>query len=396
VAKTILLVGVPWSTHELTPAIRDAATLGARLHLVDTEETLAALHPGLDCERVPVAALDLASVLAAARAVRPDCVVSITELTMELAARVREELGHDGTPAAAERAVSDKPATREVLRDNGLTQVRFWTTTTAELPALARTLPLPVVAKPRSLTGSAGVRMIASVADAELLARQYDAARSARFGRDRLLVETYVGGVEISAEGLVVDGELTLFTLTDKVNTQAPYFVELGHLMPSRFSAEWQPRVHGYLQRCVTALGVRTSPVHAEVKLVGDQVELIELHTRFGGDNIVALLEETFALRPFEAYFAAMLGGSAPRVSRANTTWGVAFFTVPMDQAPPAGSFAFPHPEAVMRIDFDRRTPPKLREYEGVRLMYWRAGHALFASADYAEVLADITFLAAP
>jgi biotin carboxylase len=395
--KRIMVVGVPWSTHELIPAAQDAERLGARLYVVDTPDTLRSIGADITCEPIAVASLDEAELVAAAEKISPDCIVSITELTMEHAARVREAVGHPGTSADVELTVADKLRTRLALMEHGLTGVAHWETTLDEVADLVAKLDRSVVVKPRQLTGSAGVRLVASPADVTDLIAQYDRETAAHFGRHRLLVESYVPGDEISAEGLVVDGELHLFTLTDKVNTGAPHYVEVGHLMPSARSPQWEPRVGDYLQRCVAALGVVTSPLHAELKITDDTVEVIELHTRYGGDDIVRLIEKSCGVRPFEAYFAAMLDGTPPALHqrRPDTVWGVGFFSAPVGSAFRWASYGFPHPAAVVQLEVDATAEPKLRAYEGVRLMYWRAGRALFSAPTHRPVQENIDFMLA-
>lgn len=109
---------------------------------------------------------------------------------------------------------------------------------------------------------------------------------------------------------------------------------------------------------------------------------------------MVELLESAYEIRPYEAYFDAMVNGRAPVPPRpTGVHHGVGFFngstTVPFTWP----SYAFPHPEAVVSVDLDRRRAPKSFAYEGLRIRYWRAGHVLFASEDHASVHANIGFL---
>jgi biotin carboxylase len=393
-SRRLVAIGVPWSIHELAPAARDARAAGATLALADTAEALARIDPSLDLVVIPVARLAVPEIAEALRAHGAEAVVSLTEMTLGLAAEVREALGLYGTSSATERSISDKAVTRRLLRAQGLTRARSWETTLADLPRLIPDLPLPVVAKPRALTGSTGVQLIEGEADVAALARQYCCDEAARYGRDRLVVESFIPGEEISAEAIVVDGKLTLLALTDKVNTGPPHFFEIGHIMPSRHSAAWSGCVAAYLQKVAEALRIVTSPVHAELKLGGEGPEIIEIHSRFGGDNIVRLLEEAFALRPFRAYFAALFGGEAPRPPRARRVCGTGFFTARIGGEYRARSFAFPHPESVAEIDFDARRAAKLEIYEGVRLTYHRLGHSLFVADAYDAVADNLSFLA--
>jgi hypothetical protein len=133
------------------------------------------------------------------------------------------------------------------------------------------------------------------------------------------------------------------------------------------------------------------------VKVTDDRVETIELHTRFGGDDLVQLIEKSCGLRPFETYFAAMLDGThpAPRPVNRGTVWGVGFFSAPVGSPFHWPSYEFPHPATVIRLDVDATAEPKLRVYEGVRLLYWRAGRALFSGPSHSAVRENIDFMEA-
>lgn len=392
--RSLAVVGVPWSIHELAPAARDAKALGARFGLVDTPDALERVDLSLGIDPIPVPQLSAPAIVEALQARSVDAVVSLTEMTLALAGEVREALGLRGTSARTERSINDKVTTRQVLQEKGLTRVRSWETTLADFPALVRTLPLPVVAKPRALTGSTGVQLIESEADVAALERQYNHEQAAHHGRDQLIVETFIPGEEVSAEAIVIDGKLTLLALTDKVNTGAPHFFEIGHIMPSRHSAAWSARVADYLQKVANALGIVTSPIHAELKLGDDGPEMIEIHSRFGGDNIIRLLRETLGLRAFRSHFAALFGEAAPQVPPARRFCGIGFFTARIGEDYWPESFAFPYPESVAEIDFAARREAKLAIYEGVRLTYRRLGHCLFAADDYCAVADNLSFLA--
>lgn len=392
-SQTIAVIGVPWSIHELVPAVRDAKSLGARLRLVDTQDMLDRIEASLDLEMVPVANLTAPEIVAALGDGRADCVVSITEMTLELAAEVRELLGHVGTSTSSERSITDKALTRIALSESGLTHVQFWQTSLAELRSLVQTLQLPLIAKPRALTGSTAVCLLSTTADLEYLEAQYDHAEAADRSRDRLLLEQVIAGEEVSAEAMVVNGKLTLLAITDKFNTGKPNFFEVGHIMPSRHTTEWSMKVAEYLQRIVEVLKIVTSPIHAELKLTDRGPELVEIHSRFGGGNIVRLLEDAFGIRAFEIYFAAMLRGCAPRAVSARQFCGAGFFTGRIGQDYRLKSFDFPHPGTIVEIDFNRQRRPKLEAYEGVRLQYWRPGHCLFASDRYHEIFENVSFV---
>lgn len=391
--KHVLVVGVPWSSSELAVAAVAAEACDARLTVADVPRVLNSVDAGARCERLPVRAMRADDIVAALDGRAFDAVVSITELTMELAAEVRTRLGLRGTSAATERAVFDKWVTRDTLVRAGLSRTGYWDVPMADLPAFVRETALPVIVKPRAFTGSTGVTLLNEPDQVDSALAPYDLPTLERLGRTSVLVEEYIPGQEVSAEGIVVDGTLTLLTLTDKVNTGAPTFYEVGHVMPSRHNDAMLDRVQQYLQKVSDALGIETSALHAELKILGDRVELVEIHSRLGGGNIVALLKQAYGIDAYRAYFAAVLNGQHPRRGRAEQVCGIGFFVGRTHSPMRWPSFDFPHPAAIVAVDYDARRQPKVVTYEGLRIEYWRAGHAVFASSDYTEVLENVTFV---
>ena len=396
--RALAIIGVPWSADELAVAIAAAGRLGARVLLVDTPSNLAAVPTLAGCQPVPVPAREPGLIAEAIRGHSPAQVVAITELEMICAARTRELLGLPGTSAETEAAVIDKARTRALLAAAGLTRVEFRLATVQTLVADLAGMPRPVIVKPSSFTGSHGVQLVdltddpAAVLD-RLLAC-YDVPTAHRHGRDELVIESLIPGPEYSAEAVVVDGKACLLALTDKITLNPPAFFEVGHIMPSRRSAEHGALVAEYLQALADTLHIATSALHAELKIRPDGVELIELHTRFGGGTIVRLLAESLGIDAYQLLFAGVLDGQLPEdvITLPSTYRGVAFFGARPDRSLRWPTFDFPHPAPIISIDFDAGRSPAVREHEGIRLQHWRAG-AVRLAGDYDEVRANIEFV---
>lgn len=389
----VLVVGVPWNKDDLTALADEAAGAGLRVVVADTVGALERLasHPALDVH--PLRDVTVGHLCEAAEAIGARHVISLATLRMELAATVREKLGLPGTPSQVEATVADKLRTRQALAANGLTTVRFLGTTPTRLADDVAAADLPVIVKPRGLAGSTAVHLLRTTVDFAAAVGYYDPVVAGASGRDQLIVEEVIDGPEISAEGLVVDGRLSLFTLTDKTNTGAPHYYETGHVMPSRFTADWADRVTAYLRDVVAALGIVTSPLHAELKLNGERVELVEIHTRFGGGHLPRLVERSCGVRPFGAFLRALVGRPQLDACDGPTAWGIGYFTARVGQPVRWPSFAFPAPEAVAEIRFDRDATPQADSIEGVRIQHWRAGYAMFHSDDPAAVHANVAFM---
>lgn len=396
--RTLAIVGLPWSSGELNVAVAAAGRLGAEVLLVDTPAKLATVAGLTDCRPIPVTEREPEQVAGVLGPLAPSQVVAITELEMVCAARTRELLGLPGTSAETEAAVVDKARTREALAAAGLTGVTFHRATLDTLVDHLAELPRPVIVKPVGFTGSHAVQLVSDGDDPnEVLARLltgFDAPVARQHGRDQLVIESLVPGPEFSAEAVVVHGQARLLALTDKITLEPPAFFEIGHIMPSRHTTAYAPRVARYLQAVAEALRIQTSALHAELKITADRIELIELHTRFGGGTIVQLLAESMALDAYELLFAGVLDGRLPdgNSSIPPRCRGVAFFGARPDQPLQWPSFDFPCPGPIVSIDFDAERSPPVRAHEGIRLQHWRAGTVRLAGR-YDEVRADIEFV---
>jgi biotin carboxylase len=88
----------------------------------------------------------------------------------------------------------------------------------------------PLLVKPRNSSSSRGVSMVRSesdIAEAVAWVRQFCQDES-------FLVEEYLEGPEVSVETLTLQDHHYIITITDKMTTGHPHFVEVGHTVPSR------------------------------------------------------------------------------------------------------------------------------------------------------------------
>lgn len=134
-------------------------------------------------------------------------------------------------------------------------------------------------------------------------------------------------GAEFSVEGLLLDGELRIYGVTEKETTEQPYFVETGH----RFDPNHQfmPWLHPALEEIFGALGMKICPFHVEFKIMDGRLEIIELHSRFGGDFITKLIEYSSGNKVFLEYAEFLCYGNIPCVVRAGAdVTAVKFSTV--------------------------------------------------------------------
>ncbi|MBQ1648418.1 MAG: ATP-grasp domain-containing protein, partial [Bacteroidales bacterium] len=111
---------------------------------------------------------------------------------------------------------------------------------------------------------------------------------SSRHGK--VIVEEYLDGPEVSVEVMVVDGDVHILQITDKITTGAPHFVEMGHTQPSRLAADVQRKIREVAEAACASLGLDKGPAHVEMKVTSRGPVMIELGARMGGDNITTHL----------------------------------------------------------------------------------------------------------
>ena len=127
------------------------------------------------------------------------------------------------------------------------------------------------------------------------------------------LVEEFMTGPEVSVESYSVNGVPYIITITDKIVTEIPYFVELGHTEPSRLSQEAQEDIKRVATAAIKAIGMLNGPTHTEIKVTSTGAKLVEIAARLGGDFITSrLVPLSTGVDMIECSFASLLKEEVP------------------------------------------------------------------------------------
>jgi len=195
-----------------------------------------------------------------------------------------ERLGSAHNPPAAVARTRDKAAMRRALAEARVRQPRFALLAAGvDAAAVAGQVGLPCVIKPLGLSGSRGV-IRADDGEQARAAEERIRAILAAAGEPAdasLLVESYLPGEEVAVEGLLRGGRLEVLAVFDKPDPlEGPYFEETLYVTPSRLSAAVLGEVEAVTARAADAVGLREGPVHAELRVDGEQVSVLELAAR--------------------------------------------------------------------------------------------------------------------
>lgn len=279
--RTVLVLAA--SIYQLD-AIRTARRLGYRIVTVDNRPG----NPGhslADASYV-VDTTDLPGVLDVARRERIAGIISpCTDVAVPTAAFVAEQLGLPGPPLASTRTVCSKSAFREFLRSHGFSSPRSFDLDGAFL-AEAGLFDRRWIIKPNRSSGSKGVVIVDSV---ESLDREL--ARSLAFDPDgRGVLEEYVEGFDGTCEGFLVDGQLAFSLLLDRKTAPAPYVATHGHRVPTLLTPADATRVLETIQAVLRVLGIADGPFDCDYIVRPQDVVLLEISPRLGGNSITPLV----------------------------------------------------------------------------------------------------------
>jgi biotin carboxylase len=216
---------------------------------------------------------------------KPDAVLAVDDLGLDLAALLNERLGLVANSPEAVRRVRDKLSFRQMQKEGGLPCPDFRHLRSDADPAeLLSRLKWPVVVKARRLSGSRGV-IRADNARAYLQAVRWVKGIQNKADRDAadlgLVVEDFIPGREYALEGILDHGQLNTLAWFDKPDPlDGPYFEETIYVTPSRLPIPAREEIRHAVQRACSLAGLVTGPVHAEMRVNAEGVWLLEVAAR--------------------------------------------------------------------------------------------------------------------
>lgn len=144
-------------------------------------------------------------------------------------------------------------------------------------------IPFPVIVKPADNGGSRGVTLVRTQEELNAaLDRAFDYSKN-----QTVMIEQFIEGREFSIESISYQGKHYILQITDKVTTEAPYFVELAHHQPAQLTPKQWDDIKSLTLKMLDALKIENSAGHTEIKMDKNGIPyVIEMGPRMGGDYI--------------------------------------------------------------------------------------------------------------
>lgn len=272
------------------PAIKKAKKLGMYVIVCDYDPHAVGIP--LADEVYLISTIDKEAVLNKAYELRPDYVITSTsDAPVRTVAYVNEKLGYP-IDITYENAVcaTIKSAMRERLLKYNVPIPRFYICNNyCEFEKAVYSFSQNCIIKPSDSSASRGVLQVDTNDMHGKLKQQYEYCKNnSRNGI--VMVEELMTGPEISVESFVINGKVDIIAITDKLVTESPYFVELGHSEQSQLSENVKRKVCEVTKDAIAAIGIINGVSHTELMITQDGPKVVEIAARLGGDFITSKL----------------------------------------------------------------------------------------------------------
>jgi biotin carboxylase len=267
------------------------------------------------------------------------CVAADAPVT---AATVAQRLRIPGLPIHVAELATDKLAMKKCFRSAGVAVPWFAEVSTPqELQRIAIERGRDLVIKPVDSRGSRGVQRVAQIED---LSKAFMLARS-HSPSERVMVEQYLDGPQVSTESIVIDGVCHTPGFSDRnyeyLERYAPFFIENGGDLPSHLPPDIQQKVRDLVGRAAAAMGVTNGTVKGDIVVHKGEAYVIELAARLSGGF--------FCTREIPLNTGVDFIGAAIKLALGDTV--TAEELRPSRQHAVVQRYAFPSPGTVVSVD---------------------------------------------
>jgi biotin carboxylase len=198
-------------------------------------------------------------------------------------ARMRTRLAAAGVPvpAFAYGGIDDDPEALAACLGSSNTTAGPASIPAAGSPArpTAGQTVYPLVVKPVDNMGARGCRLVRKTS--ELAQAWSDAVAHSRSGR--AIIEDYLDGPEFSLDAIVNGEKIYIRGIADRHIHFEPYFIEMGHTMPTAYGPEIVAEVVEVFKSGIRALGITRGAAKGDIKYTRAGAFVGEIAARLSG-----------------------------------------------------------------------------------------------------------------
>lgn len=202
-----------------------------------------------------------------------------TDASMTVSA-VANALGLLGMRYVDAEACSNKVKMRKRLKEHNVPIPNFaevWSISDAR-DALSF-LKFPLVMKPSDNMGARGVIKVDSLEELHQAFKH-----SKKFSpTGEMILEEYMNGPELSVDAISYYDKIKMTGIADRIIEREPYFIEIGHTMPSQLSKKIIDEVEHVMKQGMKALGIHLGVGKGDIKVTETGVKVGEIAARLSG-----------------------------------------------------------------------------------------------------------------
>lgn len=276
--KTLIILGAGVMQG---PALRIAREMGLKTIVIDGSDTAPCINMADRFEQIDLK--DKEAIESFALSVQKNenlggIMTAGTDFSATVA-WVAERLGLPGIPYNTALDASDKERMRKRFKLSGVPSPEYLVLQDSVSTPFALPFAYPVVVKPVDNMGSRGCRRADTPSELEQAVE--DALHYSR--SSRAIVEEYMEGPEFSVDAIVYKGTIHICGLADRHIYYPPYFIEMGHTMPSAVDATISEAVFSVFKRGIRALGIDNGAAKGDIKYTPRGAMIGEIAARLSG-----------------------------------------------------------------------------------------------------------------
>jgi biotin carboxylase len=241
-----------------------------------------------------------------------------------------EKLELPGNPLSIIKNFYDKSKIKKYLSENGINvpqQINPLTLLNKNINPEA--IPFPLIYKPIDGSSKKGIKIIENINDFKKVYKN----------KQNIFLEEFIDGKEFTVLGFVFKSKFYIVSVSDKITTNYPPYLEIAHVLPTRFP-NFIGEIKLIMQRIINLTGLSNGALVGEFKSNsrGD-LYLMEVMPEIGGEFLAdILIPKSYNYNYFYDYIN-VITGIEPKLFKnlvLNNNYNVIQFVVP-----PEGSHTF-------------------------------------------------------
>ncbi|MEZ7733487.1 ATP-grasp domain-containing protein [Fusobacterium periodonticum] len=230
----------------------------------------------------PISIIEKEKILEICKKIKIDGICSIaSDLAMHTVNFVANELNLKGNSLECTELTTNKYKMRERLSKSNLPCPKYILVNNIEKVNL-EDLSFPLIVKPTDRSGSRGIYKVNNESELEPAIKS---ALEESFSKE-ILIEEYILGDEYSVESISEKGIHKVLQITKKYTTGAPNFIERGHIEPVEIDDKLYKKIEQVILKSLDILEVSNGASHSEIKILENDIKIVEIGARMGGDFI--------------------------------------------------------------------------------------------------------------